>query len=201
MAQPTLYTERLRLVPLADEHLEFEVELDSDPEVMRYLTGRALSRGEVEQAHRRRLGAARAVSGLGFWVGFAEDMFVGWWILRPPHGPDQPEVAGEADLGFRLLRRQWRRGYASEGARELIRFGFTDLGLDRIFAQTLAVNAASRATMKAAGLTFVRAFLSGEPDHDPIPGAEQGEVEYEITQTTWQERHRVIGSVCPTAKR
>jgi RimJ/RimL family protein N-acetyltransferase len=41
MTQPTLDTERLRLVPLADEHLEFEVELDSDPEVMRYLAGRA----------------------------------------------------------------------------------------------------------------------------------------------------------------
>jgi RimJ/RimL family protein N-acetyltransferase len=43
MTQPTLDTERLRLVPLADEHLEFEVELDSDPEVMRYLAGRARS--------------------------------------------------------------------------------------------------------------------------------------------------------------
>jgi RimJ/RimL family protein N-acetyltransferase len=92
------------------------------------------------------------------------------------------KVAGQADLGYRLLRRHWRRGYASEGARELIRYGFTDVGLDRIFAQTMAVNAASRATMKAVGLTFVRAFVSGEPYDDPISGAEQGEVEYEITR-------------------
>ena len=61
MAQPRLHTERLVLVPLAEEHLPFEIELDSEPEVMRYITGRALSPVEVEQAHRRRLAAANEV--------------------------------------------------------------------------------------------------------------------------------------------
>jgi RimJ/RimL family protein N-acetyltransferase len=196
MAQPTLRTRRLTLVPLADEHFELEIELDSDPDVMRYLTGRGLSRAEVERSHRRRRAASRDVPGLGFWVGFADDGFVGWWLLQPPHGPDQPKVAGEADLGYRLLRSRWRCGYATEGARELIRYGFTDLGLNRIFAQTLAVNTASRATMTAAGLSFVRAFISAGHDNDPVPGAEQGEVEYEITRTTWQQRG-VLGSVRP----
>jgi RimJ/RimL family protein N-acetyltransferase len=199
VTQPMLKTERLQLVPLADEHLDLEIELDSDPEVMRYLTGRALSRAEVEQAHRRRLAAAREVPGLGFWVGFADGEFVGWWILQPPHGPDQPKVAGEADLGYRLLRRHWRRGYATEGARELIRYGFTEVGLNRIFAQTMAVNTPSRATMTAAGLTFVRAFVSGEAYDDWIPGAEQGEVEYEITRATWR-RQAVSGIVYRTPR-
>ncbi len=46
MCQATLRTGRLRLVPLSDEHLEYEVELDADPEVMRYLgDGRAQPRG------------------------------------------------------------------------------------------------------------------------------------------------------------
>jgi RimJ/RimL family protein N-acetyltransferase len=118
MAQPTLHTERLRLVPLGDEHLQFEIALDSDPEVMRYITGRGLSAEEVEKAHGRRLAAAREIPGLGFWAGFADDEFVGWWILQPPNGPDQPRAAGEADLGYRVMRRHGRRGYASEGARE-----------------------------------------------------------------------------------
>ena len=186
MTQPTLCTERLELVPLTDAHLELEIVLDSDPEVMRYLSGRAQSRAEVEREHLRRVAAAREVPGLGFWVGFAGSDFVGWWILQPPHGPDQPKVAGEADLGYRLLRRHWRRGYASEGARELIRYGFDDLGLDRIFAQTMAANAASRATLSAVGLTYVRGFVSGDPYDDLVPGAEQGEVEYEITRSTWR---------------
>jgi RimJ/RimL family protein N-acetyltransferase len=121
MPQPTLRTARLTLVPLTDDHLELEAELDADPEVMRYLTGRGSSRAEVEQAHQRRLAVAREVPGLGFWVGFDHEAFIGWWVLQPPHGPDQPKVAGEADLGYRLLRRHWRQGYATEGARELIR--------------------------------------------------------------------------------
>jgi len=188
VTQPTLHTRRLTLVPLVDEHLELEVELDSDPEVMRYLTGRALTRAEAERAHHRRRAAARKVPGLGFWVGFAEDGFVGWWILQPPHGPDQPNIAGEADLGYRLLRCRWRCGYASEGAKELIRYGFSNLGLNRIFAQTMAANTASRATMAAAGLSFVRAFISAGTYEDAVFGAEQGEVEYDITQAKWQQR-------------
>jgi RimJ/RimL family protein N-acetyltransferase len=196
MTQSTLYTERLQLVPLSGAHLELEIALDADPEVMRYLTGRALSRAEVERAHQRRIAAAREVPGLGFWAGFAAGEFVGWWILQPPHGPDQPKVAGEADLGYRLMRRHWRRGYASEGARELIRYGFDDLGLNRIFAQTMAANTAARATMSAAGLSHVRAFISG-PYDDLVPGAEQGEVEYEITRSTWQRNPAADASGVP----
>lgn len=108
MSQPFLRTARVELVPLADEHLEFEVELDSDPEVLRYLDPRARTREEVEEAHRRRVAAAKKIPGLGFWVGFTRGDFVGWWILQPPHGPDQPQVPGQADLGYRLLRRYWR---------------------------------------------------------------------------------------------
>ncbi|MCR6482381.1 GNAT family N-acetyltransferase [Amycolatopsis sp. OK19-0408] len=171
--QPVLHTERLTLVPLTGAHLEAAVELDADPEVLKHLGGRALTRAEAEAAHERRLAAAG--EGLGYWAGLAGTGFVGWWLLRPPHGPDQPPVAGEADLGFRLRRDRWRRGYAVEGARRLIRYGFADLGLDRVFAQTAAGNTASRATMAAAGLTFVREFASG--------GDGDTEVEYEIKRS------------------
>ncbi|MGV9361200.1 GNAT family N-acetyltransferase [Amycolatopsis sp. NPDC003731] len=179
---PLLRTARLSLVPLADEHLELEYELDSDPEVMRYLTGRASTRSEVSAAHARRMAVA---PGFGFWMGFAASDFVGWWLLRPPNGPDQPYAEGEAELGYRLLRRQWRKGYAREGSLEVLRYGFEDLGLDRIFAQTMAVNKPSRATMASAGMTFKRAFISAGEYEDPVEGAEQGEVEYEITRSTW----------------
>jgi hypothetical protein len=64
----------------------------------------------------------------------------------------------------------------------------------------MAVNAASRATMSAVGLTFVRAFISGEPYADPIPEAEQGEVEYEITRTTWLGRHAAAGATHPSGE-
>lgn len=191
MTQPTLRTDRILLVPLSDEHLEYEIELDSDPEVMRYLHGRSRTRAEVETAHRQRIAAASQVPGLGFWAGFVDaagdgpggSEFVGWWILAPPDRPDQGPVEGQAELGYRLLRRHWRKGLASEGARELIRYGFEDLGLTRIFAETMAVNTASRATMAAVGLSYARAF---HLDWDePLAGAELGEVEYAITREQW----------------
>ncbi len=185
MAQPTLRTERLELVPLADDHLELEVELDADPEVLRYLHSRARTRAEVQQSHRRRMTAAAQIPGLGFWVGFVDGEFVGWWILQPPNGPDQPKVAGEADLGYRLLRRWWRQGLASEGARELLRYGFEDIGLSRIFAQTMTVNEGSRAVMASVGMTHVRTFAG---DFDcPLPGSAEGEVEYAINRYQWQD--------------
>ena len=189
MPQATLQSERITLVPLADEHLEQEIELDSDPLVMRYLgDGRPRTRAEVEMLHRRRLRVAELVPGLGFWAGLVGGQFVGWWILQPPEREDQGPVAGQAELGYRLLRRYWRNGLASEGARELIRHGFDDLGLDRIFAETMAVNTASRATMAAAGLTYVRTF--NQTWERPIPGSEHGEVEYAITRDQWLARHR-----------
>lgn len=180
MGQAVLLTERLRLEPLADEHLADEIELDADPEVMRYLDGRARTPDEVREHHRWRLAHAREVDGLGLWAGFRRAVpgaFVGLWMLTPP------QVAGEAELGYRVLRRYWRQGFAGEGSRELLRYGFADLGLRRIYAQTMAVNLASRATMTSLGLRFVRTF---HPEFDdPLPGTEEGEVEYEMRREEW----------------
>jgi RimJ/RimL family protein N-acetyltransferase len=186
MPQQTLQTERITLVPLADEHLEWEVELDSDPEVMRYLSGRASTREEVVASHARRMAAAQKVDGLGFWVGLVDDEFVGWWILQPAHGPDQPDDPEVADLGYRLLQRHWHKGLASEGARELVRYGFDDVGLDWIIAQTMTINAGSRAAMERIGLTYVRTFPSSMTA--PLEGVEEGEVEYEMTREQWERR-------------
>ena len=182
MPQQTLHTGRLTLVPLADEHLEWEVELDSDPEVMRHLTGRAGTREEVEARHAWRMSAARKVDGLGYWVGLVDADFVGCWTLQPAHGPDQPDDPGVADLGYRLLRRHWRKGLASAGARELVRYGFDDVGVDRIIAQTMSVNAGSRAVMERVGLTYVRTFPTSMTG---VEGVEEGEVEYEMTRAQW----------------
>ena len=202
MSQPILHTQRLLLVPLADRHLELEVELDSDPEVLRHLTGRAHTRDEVVAGHAQRMALARKVPGLGYWMAFGTDGgargstrppteragdFVGLMMLPPAHGPDQPDDPSVADLGFRLMRRCWGRGLATEASRALLRHAFTTVGIRRVIAQTMAVNAASRGVMTSAGLSYVRTYF---PEWDePLPGAEQGEVEYELTLAGWQRRH------------
>jgi RimJ/RimL family protein N-acetyltransferase len=183
---PVIHTRRLLLVPLADRHLYLEVELDSDPEVLRYLSGRAHTRDEVVDSHAQRMALARKVPGLGYWMAFGTGQagdFVGLMMLPPAHGPDQPDDPGVADLGFRILRRYWRQGLATEASRALLRHAFLTVGRRRVIAQTLAVNAASRGVMTAAGLAYVRTYY---PDwEDPLPGAEQGEVEYELTRADW----------------
>ena len=186
MNQQTLQTDRIRLIPLGDEHLNHEIELDSDPEVMQYLGGRARTPEEVAGLHRTRMAAAEQVPGLGFWVGFVDGVFVGWWILKPPVRSDQGPVEGQAELGYRLLRRYWRKGLASEGSKELLRHGFEDMGLSRVFAETMVTNTGSRATMAAINMELIRTFdvkVDGSESDN-----EQAEVEYAISLDQWLSR-------------
>lgn len=66
------------------------------------------------------------------------------------------------------------------------RVGFDEIGLDRIIAQTLTVNAGSRAVIERVGLSYVRVFPSSSTA--PVEGLDAGEVEYEITREQWQRR-------------
>lgn len=68
----------------------------------------------------------------------------------------------------------------------MIRKGFTDLGVERVTANTMAVNVGSRRVMEKAGLTFLRSFTGDWPE--VIEGSEHGEVEYELTRTAWERR-------------
>jgi RimJ/RimL family protein N-acetyltransferase len=181
---PIIHTRRLLLVPLEDRHLDLEVELDSDPEVLRYISGRAQTREEVVDSHAQRMALGRKVPGLGYWLAFGTTgNFVGLMMLPPAHGPDQPDDPGVADLGYRILRRYWRQGLATEAARALLGHAFLTVGVRRVIAQTMAVNAASRGVMTSVGLSYVRTYF---PDwEEPLPGAEQGEVEYELTLADW----------------
>jgi RimJ/RimL family protein N-acetyltransferase len=194
--QPILRTDRLVLIPLADRHLELEVRLDADPEVLRYLYGRAQTRQEVIAIHAKRIALAGQVDGLGYWMAFAnghgepgsttsesDETFVGLMMLPPAHGPDQPDDPSQAELGYRLVRRFWRQGLASEASRALLRHAFETVGQSRVIAQTMAVNAASRGVMEAVGLRYVRTYYSTWDD--PLPGTELGEVEYEMTREMW----------------
>lgn len=96
---------------------------------------------------------------------------------------DQGPVEGQAELGYRLLRRYWRKGLTSEGAKELLRHGFEDMGLSRIFAETMATNTGSRATMAAINMELIRRF--NLKVHGSESDNEQAEVEYAISLDHW----------------
>jgi RimJ/RimL family protein N-acetyltransferase len=170
-----LETERLVLRELTAADADVLVALDGDPAVMRFLTGGvATPRGEVtDRLLPRLLDEYTRWPGLGRWAAVERSSgeFAGWLALAPA-------APGEAELGYRLRRAVWGRGLASEGARALVRHAFAVLGLRRVWAQTMAVNTASRRVMEHAGLRYVRTF---HPHFDdPIPGTEHGEVEYAL---------------------
>jgi RimJ/RimL family protein N-acetyltransferase len=187
MSRPVLVTPRIRLVPMTTEHLPRLVELDADPEVLRYILGRARTRQEVHDYWGPVCADTDADAvALGWWVGFGREDgdFLGWWDLSP--GVPVPEQPIRAEAGWRLARRHWRQGYATEGAAALLRHGFDSPGLQTVWAETMAVNQASRAVMAKLGMRHVRTDHRGW-DH-PLPGSEHGEVVYEITRDEWLSR-------------
>ena len=179
-----LQTDRLTLRPFTAEDLDDLVELDSDPDVKHFISGGTPTpREEVEsEVLPHFLSFADGASGYGFWA--AEEgstgAFLGWFHLRP-HAEDRPD---EPELGYRLRRSAWGQGYATEGSRALVDHAFTDLGASRVYAETMAVHAASRRVMEKAGLRFVRLFHADWPVR--IPGDEEGDVEYAITREEWR---------------
>ena len=177
--RPSLATERLRLEPLTHDHTELLVDLDSDAEVLRFVFGRALGREEVVTEHLpRRMRRDGPPRGIGYLAGFEDGGFVGWWALAVDDSDDTT-----AELGYRLRRDAWGRGLATEGSRSLLDHAFGTLALPYVWGVTMAVNAGSRSVMTKLGMTHVRTDV--EEWDDPLPGAELGEVRYEITREEW----------------
>ena len=182
LSQPTLETERLVLVPANAGHLGLLVPLNADPTVMRFLLGRAATPAETRAEWVRRLGAQSAPDrGLGYWIGFREGIFAGWWSASA--FADDPTRAG---LGYRLARTAWGQGLATEGARAMVDHAFTVDGIERVVASTMAVNTASRKVLHKVGLRHVDTW-TGQWD-EPLPGWEQGEVGYAIDRSAWVDR-------------
>jgi RimJ/RimL family protein N-acetyltransferase len=183
---PTLHTDRLRLEPAGEEHLPLFVELNADPEVMRFLIGRAATPEETYAEWARRLGPqSDADRGLGYWAGFegTDERFVGWWSASSfVHDP------GQAGLGYRLRRDMWGRGLATEGCRAMVAHAFSIPGIERVVAGTMAVNTRSRRVMEKLGMVHVRSWH--EEFDDPLPGTELGEVGYELTRDAWTASRR-----------
>ena len=179
-----LETERLVLRRLTADDVDLLVELDADPLVMQFITGGvATPRAEIEdEVLPAFLGYYERSPGYGFWAAIekATGAVVGWFHFRPE--PDASD--GQVELGYRLRRSAWGRGYATEGSRALVDKGFAELGVARVTASTMVVNVASRRVLEKAGLRFVRQFH--QPWPYPIDGDEEGDVEYALLRSEWE---------------
>lgn len=138
--------------------------LNADPEVMEHFPA-PLSRAESD-AHVDRMIAALDEQGWGLWAvevpGEAD--FIGFIGLNVPRfdAPFTPCV----EVGWRLARSAWGRGYAPEGARAALTFAFDELGLDEVLSFTSVGNAKSRRVMEKLGMTHDPA---DDFDHPGVP--------------------------------
>lgn len=180
-----LRTSRIVLREFTADDLELLVLLDSDPEVMQFLTGGPPTPTEVlrDRVLPRILDEyARGVP--GWWIAHRLDdgEFIGWFALATHKSP----TLAHRELGYRLRRIAWGHGIATEGSRALVDAAFEQLGAELVWAETMAVNNASRRVMEKAGLRYRR---TEHRDFDnPIPGVEHGEVIYEPPKDKWCDR-------------
>jgi RimJ/RimL family protein N-acetyltransferase len=192
-----LETERMVLRRFTEADVDRLVDLDSDPEVMRFLTGgiptpREAIQNDILPAFLR---SYEPFSGFGVFaaIGKEDGEFLGWFSFRPKDEACRDEIS----LGYRLRRSTWGQGYATEGARALIRLGFSQLGVQRVVASTYQDNLASRRVMEKAGLSLVRTYRMTMAEllahdttaHDPSAELWDGDdVEYALQKADWERQ-------------
>ncbi len=183
-----LRTERVTLRPFGPADADLLVELDSDPAVMRYLSGGEPTAPELV----RERDLPSVLAGYDRWAGrfglfaaheTAGGAFLGWFCLRPERDGPLDEV----ELGYRLRRAAWGRGYATEVSSALLAKAFTDLDVRVVWGATMALNRPSQRVMEKAGMTVAQTLPTPE-DMLAVEGAELGGYRYEITREQWEQR-------------
>jgi RimJ/RimL family protein N-acetyltransferase len=183
---PTLRTDRLVLRGWRDEDREPFAALNADPEVAEFFPS-TLDRAESD-ALMDRIRAHWTDHGFGLFavervedrafLGFAGAATVAW-------GPDPcPEI------GWRLARHGWGRGYATEAAREAMRFAFEDVVIPELVSYTTVRNARSRRVMEKLGMARRDAAAPYDFLHPRLPEGHplRPHVTYRLSREAWLAR-------------
>lgn len=157
-------------------------ELDSDVEVIRF-TNLGLIKGgsplNTDYENIKNVTLPKFIESYGnhqygYWavIEKASDEFIGWFHLRPATENQFYFKLGfydssEIELGYRLKKTAWNKGYATEGSQALIKKSFVD-GTQQIVSMALATNLASIRVMEKAGLKFVGKYFHPEIDQDVV---------------------------------
>ena len=147
---PEIQTARLRFRQLTRNDLDALALIVSDAEVMKYLgieAGATLTRDETEVALDKMIYFWK-LHGLGRWavVNREDEKLVGLCGFRLHDAT--PE------LFYLFARESWGKGLATEAARAALRYGFEELGVERIIAVTRHANVASIRVMNKAGMKY-----------------------------------------------
>ena len=154
-----LETERLRLRPWKDEDLLPYAEMNSDPRVREFFP--AIHTREMSADEMRHIQSAYERDGYTFFAAelIATGEFIGFigMVTMTFAVPGVPQPAVE--IGWRLAHKFWGKGYATEGARAVLRYAFETVKLKEIVAITVPANVRSRRVMKKLGMQHI-------PEHD-----------------------------------
>jgi len=157
-------TQRLLLRQWSSADLDPFADMNADPRVMEYFPS-LLSREESDAA----VGRIRAHferHGFGLWAAEIPDVapFIGFVGLAVPRF--EAHFTPCVEIGWRVAADQWNRGYATEAACAVLKYGFEIIGLSEIVSFTVPINLPSRRVMEKIGMTHNSA---DDFDHPLIP--------------------------------
>lgn len=156
-------TERLILREVLPTDTDGFFELDSDPEVHKYLGNKPIQNKSQAEEIITFIRNQYIDNGIGRWamVEKSTNSFIGWTGLKLVTEKINNQ-SNYHDLGYRLIRKFWGKGYATESAIASLNYGFTNLNLHEIVGIAHINNTASNAILKKTGFRFVKQF---EYDH------------------------------------
>ena len=157
-------TQRLILREVLPTDIEGFFELDADPEVHRYLGNKPLKDKAQVVDVINFIRQQYVDNGIGRWAMIEKETnnFIGWTGLKLEKVKTNNHV-NYYDLGYRLIRKYWGKGFATESAIPCLQYGFDKLDIKEVYAAADCENIGSNNILKKVGLNFVETF-----DHDGI---------------------------------
>jgi Acetyltransferases, including N-acetylases of ribosomal proteins len=145
----TLRTERLVLREWREADRDAWAAMSADPEVMEFFPA-TLDRVAADAVFDR-IAASLEERGWGLWAVEADGAFVGFTGLQPV--PFEAAFTPAIEIGWRLARSAWGRGFATEAARASLDYAWRELALDEVVAMAVPANRRSLAVMRKLGMT------------------------------------------------
>ena len=177
-----LRTRRLLLRPWRPADRPAFARMNADPGVMEFFVS-PLTAGQSD-ALADRLEADLAERGFGVWAVEELDSgaFIGFTGLL--HQRFEAPFTPAFEIGYRLAKPAWGRGYATEAARAAVRFGFESADLAEVVSMTAVANLRSRSVMEKLGLSH---DPDDDFDHPRVPDGHplQRHVLYRLSRARW----------------
>jgi RimJ/RimL family protein N-acetyltransferase len=153
-------TERLILRELQAKDLQAWFDMDSNPEVHKYLGNLPVKNMEqIENAFQSIL-QQYAENGIGRWATIEKSSgkFIGWSGLKFITEKENNHI-NFYDVGYRLHPKYWGKGYATESCKASLKYGFMALHANEIIGIANEENIASRRALEKCGLKFLEKFM------------------------------------------